>query len=397
MAFVHDNEIVSGGDDWNAPFAPEHIEPEHTPPALIPLEHADDGYTDQDWDDLPTVRAPLIIPGGTTLAHARVTVPRRRRFSSQFFLILVTLCVVASALFSVGAAEAFSGGTTSNPFTVLAHLIEQPQAIFFTYTAQPGDTFDSVAAKFHVQVSGIFEMNGLTLDADLIAGDVYKIPTNSNYGVGYVIPFPAGENAYTIRTPQVYILSKDGFQFSAVGGKTNGPNGICPQGYEAWGSNPALYNFINPDQSPSGKPPYSHFTQHFTYYHDGNDISTGMEGTTIYASQAGTVIYAAWDNGGGGYTVKVSHCGYVATSYSHMVAGSFQVHVGENVTQGQVLGLQGMTGDATGPHIHYMVWWENIPIDPVCAYPNGLDGVTLHSEGGAYNGCPPYLNHNAWP
>jgi murein DD-endopeptidase MepM/ murein hydrolase activator NlpD len=385
MTFEPNDDPLSGADTWEAPSEPTEVA-ESNIPATVEL--AGEGYDDQDWEVLPTVKypAPLIIPGGATLKYSRVVAPRRRHVSAQLFMMVVTVCVVASALFSVGAAEAFSGGATANPFTVLAHLIEQPQTLYFSYTAQPGDTFDSVAARFHVQVNGIFELNGLTLDADIIVGHVY-----------YVIPFPPGENAYSIRTPEISILSTDGFQFSAVGGKTNGPNGVCPQGYAAWGGNPALYNLINPDQPPTGKPPYSYFTQRFSWHHDAIDISTGSNGTPLYAAQAGTVIYAAWDDGGGGYTVKISHCGYVSTSYSHMVAGSFLVHVGQNVAQGQEIGLQGMTGDATGPHVHFMLWWENIPVDPVCAYPNGIDGVTLSSEGGAYNGCPPNLNHDAWP
>ncbi len=370
-------------DQWGAPYD---------------ADQAAYGYDDDDWDNLATeVRpVPLIIPGGATLVHSSVTPRVRRRFSTQFLVLVVTACVVVSALFSAGAVVAFSSGALPNPFGATARAIAQNNVSSFPYRAQPGDTFDSIAQRFGVQVSGIFELNHLTIDQDVIVGHIYLIPVDKNYGIGYTPPFPPGVNAYNIRTPQIFILSKDGFQFSAVAGYTNGPNGTCPQGWQTWGSNPALYQFINPD-IPPGSSGGSHFAQRFSFHHDGVDLSTGRSGTPLYAAQAGNVIYAAWDNGGGGYTVKISHCGWVGTSYSHMVQGSLLVHVGESVKQGQEIGLQGQTGNAFGPHVHYMVWWENIPVDPVCAYPDGIDGVTLSSEGGAYNGCPPNLNHDAWP
>jgi murein DD-endopeptidase MepM/ murein hydrolase activator NlpD len=391
-----------GDDAWDTPFGYDDGPTER---ALVPYGDAqspeiawDDPWDDPDaaWDDTPTMAraAPLIIRGEGTMKTARVAVPRRRRFSTQMLVLVITCCVLVSALFSVGAVAAFSAGSNANPFGALANLFVQSKAPYFWYRAQPGDTFDAIAAKFGVQVNGIFELNGLTIDEDIHVGQSYKIPTDPNYGIGFTPPFPPGVNAYSIRTPDMYILSKDGFQFSAVAGKTNGPNGMCPVGYATWGSNPALYQLINPD-IPPGHTTGSHISQRFSSHHDGVDITTGSEGTPIFAAQTGTVIYAAWDNGGGGFTVKISHCGWVGTSYSHME--SMAVRVGQNVKQGQFIGLQGQTGDATGPHIHYMLWWENVPTDAVCAYPNGLDGWTVQNEGGAYNGCPPNLDHDAWP
>jgi murein DD-endopeptidase MepM/ murein hydrolase activator NlpD len=44
------------------------------------------------------------------------------------------------------------------------------------------------------------------------------------------------------------------------------------------------------------------------------------------------------------------------------------VSVGQYVTQGQPIGLEGSTGNSTGPHLHYMVEWNNLWLDPMLYY-----------------------------
>ncbi len=369
-------------------------------------EYREIGAYDETGGDLaaPARERPLptIIPGGSVAPHPHIPRGgrRRRSFTSQIFIIVVTCCFTLTALFSAGFIDAALTAQNANPIDALVQALTQSKAAYFLYMARPGDTFDSVAQRFGVQASGIFELNHLFLDADMIIGKTYEIPTNPAFGAGYIPPFPNGQYVYGYSTPDSDVPSPDSFNFSAVAGKTNTVvgmtnKGVCPEGYAAWQGNPANYQFINPDQPPKG--PNSLFVQRFSWHHSGIDISTGTYGTNVYASQTGTVIFAGWDKGGGGWTLKIGHCNYIATSYSHLVAILPTMKVGTNVTQSEFIGLQGQSGDASGAHVHYMVWWRNVPVDPVCAYPNGIDGWTVANEGGAYNGCPPTLGHNAWP
>jgi murein DD-endopeptidase MepM/ murein hydrolase activator NlpD len=128
--------------------------------------------------------------------------------------------------------------------------------------------------------------------------------------------------------------------------------------------------------------PNSHWVRGYTWYHSGVDISTGQYGTPVIAAQSGQVIFSSWDPNGGGYSVKVNHCWGLATSYSHME--KILVSLGQYVNIGQVVGLQGSTGNSTGPHVHFMTWWNNNPFDPLCAY-GSIDGVSSSSH---YGGCP---------
>ena len=85
--------------------------------------------------------------------------------------------------------------------------------------------------------------------------------------------------------------------------------------------------------------------------HAGCDIGAKY-GSSIYSAAAGTVILAGW-NGGYGNCVMVNHGNGYTTLYGHM--SSIAVSNGQSVTQGQVLGYVGSTGNSTGPHLHFEV------------------------------------------
>ena len=91
--------------------------------------------------------------------------------------------------------------------------------------------------------------------------------------------------------------------------------------------------------------------------HGWNAVDIGApSGTPIYAAAAGTVIVArsggGWNGGYGNYVV-VSHPNGTQTLYAHMSRVS--ATVGAHVGQGETIGKVGMTGEATGPHIHFEV------------------------------------------
>ena len=93
--------------------------------------------------------------------------------------------------------------------------------------------------------------------------------------------------------------------------------------------------------------------------HTGIDIAVPT-GTPVHASPAGTVVYAGWMSGYG-YLVAIDHGGGLATAYAHN--SSLLVKVGEHVSQGQVISLSGSTGHSTGPHVHFEVRINGVPVD----------------------------------
>lgn len=95
-------------------------------------------------------------------------------------------------------------------------------------------------------------------------------------------------------------------------------------------------------------------------FHAGEDIPAGY-GAEILAAASGTVITAGWVSGYGNYTV-IDHGGGMMTAYGHQ--SSIAVSVGQTVTQGQVIGYVGSTGNSTGPHLHFEVYINGATVDP---------------------------------
>lgn len=103
-------------------------------------------------------------------------------------------------------------------------------------------------------------------------------------------------------------------------------------------------------------------------FHTGLDIPAPIA-TPVAAAGAGRVAYAAALPGGWGITVTIAHRGGVRTMYAHLSAVS--VSVGERVSAGEIVGLVGATGDATGPHLHFEARLRDAAVDPSLAL--GLD------------------------
>ncbi|MCD8315761.1 MAG: M23 family metallopeptidase, partial [Firmicutes bacterium] len=85
-------------------------------------------------------------------------------------------------------------------------------------------------------------------------------------------------------------------------------------------------------------------------------------GTDIYAAASGTVIlsqsYSTYGN-----CIIIDHGNGIFTLYAH--ASKLLVSVGDTVTQGQVIAYVGMTGRATGYHLHFEVRLGSTRVDPL--------------------------------
>ena len=96
--------------------------------------------------------------------------------------------------------------------------------------------------------------------------------------------------------------------------------------------------------------------------HSGMDIAV-PQGTPIKAPASGIVTFAAPDLYLTGGTVLIDHGHGVSSNFLHM--SRIDVKVGEHVAQGQIIGAVGMTGRATGPHLHWGLSWFTVRLDPL--------------------------------
>jgi murein DD-endopeptidase MepM/ murein hydrolase activator NlpD len=97
--------------------------------------------------------------------------------------------------------------------------------------------------------------------------------------------------------------------------------------------------------------------------HNGVDFAAPM-GTPVRSVADGTVVFAG-ANGGSGNMIKIKHSDRYSTAYLHLSSISRAVKKGAHVRRGDVIGAVGMTGLATGPHLHFSFYDNNKYVDPL--------------------------------
>jgi murein DD-endopeptidase MepM/ murein hydrolase activator NlpD len=85
--------------------------------------------------------------------------------------------------------------------------------------------------------------------------------------------------------------------------------------------------------------------------HKGVDYAA-PSGTPVRAAGDGRIVFRG-DKGGYGNVLEIAHAGQIVTRYGHLSRFAVSVRAGDRVSQGEVIGYVGMTGLATGPHLHF--------------------------------------------
>ena len=96
--------------------------------------------------------------------------------------------------------------------------------------------------------------------------------------------------------------------------------------------------------------------------HKGTDYAAAS-GTPVRSIGNGTVIFSG-TRGGYGNSIDVRHPNGFVTRYGHLKAFAAGVRSGSRVSMGQTIGFVGMTGLATGPHLHFEVLVGGVQRDP---------------------------------
>jgi len=112
---------------------------------------------------------------------------------------------------------------------------------------------------------------------------------------------------------------------------------------------------------------------HLVRPHEGIDYGA-PSGAPVEATASGVVTWAGW-RGGYGNLIELRHPGNIRTRYAHLSAISAGVRVGAHVDQGQMIGRVGMTGLATGPHLHYEFLQNGVHKDPLTVKMPGAASV----------------------
>ncbi len=112
------------------------------------------------------------------------------------------------------------------------------------------------------------------------------------------------------------------------------------------------------------EPPYAGYP----HFHTGMDLVAPF-GSPVFAADDGLVALVGSSSSGYGNYVVIAHAGGLDTLYGHL--STALVKVGQTVTQGTVVGLEGSTGNSTGPHLHFELRIGQRPVDPAPYLPPG--------------------------
>ncbi len=106
----------------------------------------------------------------------------------------------------------------------------------------------------------------------------------------------------------------------------------------------------------------------YPHFHTGIDLVEPF-GSPIYAADDGVVALVGNSSSGYGNYVVIAHSGGLQTLYGHLSLAL--VKVGQLVTQGEPVGLEGSTGNSTGAHLHFELRVNQNPVDPTMYLPPG--------------------------
>lgn len=270
-------------------------------------------------------------------------------------------------------SQAPAAGKAEAPLPAQVEAKAKPKVT--TYTVAEGDTVNAVAERFGLKPSTILWSNDLSESDYLQVGQELKIPAvdgaihtvqsgDSLWGIatefnvdftaiaeanpeidaealqpGQVLLVPGGEPILTRLSTMV--ASRGGGERTS----SSGTFGRWPVG----GS-------VTDDFGWRTHPVYG--TAH---YHDGIDLNAPL-GTPVATVARGRVSYVG-HLGGYGLTIKVDHGNGLVTMYTHLSEAS--VESGQAVGSGEQVGLSGNTGTSTGPHLHFSVFVDGAPVNPI--------------------------------
>jgi murein DD-endopeptidase MepM/ murein hydrolase activator NlpD len=215
-----------------------------------------------------------------------------------------------------------------------------PTKSYILYPVREGDSLRSIASRFGVSIDDMQISNSITGTPRLVVGTILKVPYK-----GQKLSRREGDLPNPKTSKEIAV--DKGSQQTVVASVAK--------------------RFIGQLLWPvTSAPVMSPFGSRWGTFHEGIDLG-GSEGTPIYASHAGQVVYS--DDGLRGYgNLIVIKTEGLMTVYAHNRRNG--VKVGDWVKKGEQIGTVGQTGKATGPHLHYEARVKNkkgkyVAVDPL--------------------------------
>jgi len=285
-----------------------------------------------------------------------------------------------------------------------------PRMTGITHVIEPGETLDSIAARFQVQPQAIvlFVPNGVRADQPLVVGQEIFLPGGiQGYPEEYLVQHGgvagiAGMHAVAagmVQESETTLRAGPGRDYSRLGYLDAGQHMKLLARHKTWVkvdngagvmgwvradllglSDNALSTLAETNDFPPPPPrwiwptrgvitsPFGWRSVPWRMFHDGLDIANDA-GTKIYSASAGQVFEAGWCRGFG-YCVKIDHGNGVTSVYGHLLKRP-PVHSGDSVGVGDLIGSMGSSFDArgggysTGVHLHFTIKVNGKAVNPL--------------------------------
>ena len=231
-----------------------------------------------------------------------------------------------------------------------------------TYTMRSGDSLSSVARRFGLYADTLISVNGISNSSGVRAGTQLRIP-NIN---GLIYKAKSGDNLaaiakrFKIDTTRI-VDANDLRSWRLLAGQSlfipgaRLPESAVKQALGqrvSWPLRGPLSSFFGYRPDP--------FTG-IRRFHAGIDIVTDT-GTPVMAAMDGRVSDSGYNANYGNYVI-LNHAGGFQTLYGHL--SSAGVALGAKIAQGSMIGVSGNTGYSTGPHLHFGLFRQGLPLNPL--------------------------------
>jgi len=222
--------------------------------------------------------------------------------------------------------------TQPSPPVPLDQKHTEPELVTVRHKVEAGQTLYRIAKAYEISVDDLMAANGITEARELKVGQELIVP-----GASQTRPVPARDSPEPAAPDRAVGDEKTPRGPVAVGRK---------DGDLQWPLRGVLYARFG----RKGKEP-----------HDGIDLSAPA-GTPVKTAAPGTVIYAG-EQHGYGLIVIVDHGKGLVTLYAHN--RDVRVKQGQKLREGQVVATVGDSGATSGPHLHFEVRKDGVPVDPL--------------------------------
>ena len=271
----------------------------------------------------------------------------------------------------------------------IAEILNETKEGEVTYTVTSGDSYYSIAEKYDLSVEALMKLNPGYDPKILRVGDVLTISNavpyltvvnverqryvqDVPYQVEYTDDASMYQGEYKVTSPGVYGKADMTANVTYINGEETEREVVASVTL----SQPVTEQQLRgtkerPTWYPTGSfswPCTGILTSRFGYrsllgstYHSGIDIGNSY-GTSIYASDGGTVTYSGWMSGYG-YLIIIDHGNGYQTYYGHN--SSLVASLGQKVHKGQLIARMGSTGRSTGNHCHFGIKLNGTFVNPL--------------------------------